>query len=295
MKKVRKEKKVFKNKYNVIIAVFFVLFFIVVAVSLSSNYSNKEEKEQDKVLEDYKNKSIEEIQTEKITRDEVNDFVDKIFNEKTSIIDIEKMTSTDLSNRHIYYGKDSYFRTMGNGMSNVENIHKIRDTHANKLEEVLKDNFEIELLDYIVTLDDAVVQRVKYKSFYYNEFMKDFEQVYNEIVSYSEYKDYDFEKDINSTKGIADLYKLKVKALEIMCNHLDDYVNKDEYVTYDLVYRKGKTEVENDYLSLYMFFGGHLYEHKSLPEDEREERVNSMINEAIKEGTLNVSNPYSFE
>ena len=294
--KKKKTKKI--NKTNLYILSFFLILFLVVASILIIPKSLKEKedkKKQEELLNEYKSKRIDEIQTEEKTRKEVNDFINLVYSDNSSIEDIEKVTNTDLVNYNIYYGADSYFRNLGKGVSNTKEINILRDINVNKLEKTMKENFEIELLDYIVTIDDAVVQRVKYKGFYYTEFMKDYHMIFDKLVSYTEYKDLTDESNINSTKAFNDMYKLEVKALEIMCSHLDNYVNKDEYVTYDLVYRKGETKVENEYLSLYMFLGGHLYEHKSLPENERGERVTSMIKEAIDDGTLDVSNPFNLD
>lgn len=294
--KKKKTKKI--NKTNLYILSFFLILFLVVASVLiipKSLKEKEEKKKQEELLNEYKSKRIDEIQTEEKTRKEVNDFVNLVYSDNSSIEDIEKATNTDLLNYNIYYGKDSYFRTLDSNISNTKEINVVRDKYVDKLEQAMKENFDIELLDYIVTIDDAVVQRVKYKGFYYTEFMKDYQMIFDKLVSYTEYKDLTDESNINSTKAFNDMYKLEVKALEIMCSHLDNYVNKDEYVTYDLVYRKGETKVENEYLSLYMFLGGHLYEHKSLPENERGERVASMIKEAIDDGTLDVSNPFNLD
>ena len=294
--KKKKTKKI--NKTNLYVLSFFLILFLVVASVIiipKSLKEQEEKKKQEEILDEYKGKKIDEIQTEEKTRNEVNNFVNLVYNDNSSIEDIEKATNTDLVNYNIYYGKDSYFRNMDAGVANTKEINILRDKYVNNLEKAMKENFEIELLDYIVTLDDAVVQRVRYKSFYHTEFMKDYHMVFDKLVSYTEYKDLTDESNINSTKAFNDIYRLEVKALEIMCNHLENYVNKDEYVTYDLVYRKGETAVENDYLSLYMFIGGHLYEHKSLPENERDERVSLMIKEAIDDGVLNISDPFNLD
>ena len=295
---MKKKKSNIKNKYNIYLVIFlFVIIGLFFGNIIYKSYKKQEQKDkQEEELNDYKSKKIHEIQTEEKTREEVNNFVNLVFNDNTSLSDIKKATNNEhLVNYNIYYGKDSYFRNMDKGVPNANEVNIFRDKYVSMLEAKIKENFEIELLDYIITIDDAVVQRVKYKSFYYNEFMEDYDHLFNSLVANTEYKDYYEGKDVNSTKVFGDIYRIKIKALEIICSHLDDYVNKDEYMIYDLVYRKGETAVENDYLSLYMFFGGHLYEHKSLPDNEREQRVNAMINEAIKDGSLDISNPYNFE
>ena len=103
--KKKKTKKI--NKTNLYVLSFFLILFLVVASVIiipKSLKEQEEKKKQEEILDEYKGKKIDEIQTEEKTRNEVNNFVNLVYNDNSSIEDIEKATNTDLVNYNIYYG-----------------------------------------------------------------------------------------------------------------------------------------------------------------------------------------------
>ena len=91
------------------------------------------------------------------------------------------------------------------------------------------------------------------------------------------------------------MYKVNVKALEIMSNYFEDYINDDETLSYELIYRKGDKEITNEYFSLFMYLSGALYKDCELDDSSRDERINNMIKTSINDGSFNINNPYDLK
>lgn len=280
-----------KNKYFKGILVFVCIFSIMALVFvLQVKFDNNTGKDPD--LEDFKNKKIEEIQTEEKTKEELNSLVGMLFDDNITKEKIGNAIGVIPDSANIFYGRDSFVRSIGNDVKKNSEYEKAVDKYANELEAIIKKNFNFQIKEYIVSADGDIVQKVSYKTYYYVDFIKDYTLLCNELLNYT---DIDLEKVVNNGATEEEkeiMYKVNVKALEIMSNYFEDYINENETLEYGLVYRKGEKEITNEYFSLFMYFSGVLYEDSSNNDDNRDLRIKKIINEAINEGTLNVNNPY---
>ena len=92
------------------------------------------------------------------------------------------------------------------------------------------------------------------------------------------------------------MYKIEIKALEIMSNYFDDYINDNEEKEYTLMYRKANNgSIVNEYFSLLINFNGSFYNNEKFSINTREQRVKGYISEAISSGQLDTSNPYKLK
>ena len=280
-----------KNKYFKGIMAIVCFFSIMLLVFfLQVKFDNNTGK--DLEVEDFKNKKIEEIQTEEKTKNEINSLVNMLFDEKITKEKLGKAIGVLPSEANIFYGEDSFVRSLNNNVSAISKYDTALDKYANDLESVIKENFNFQIEDYIVSEDGAIVQRVNYRTYYYVDFIKDYTSLCNELLKYT---DIDLEKIVNV--GATDeekviMYKVNVKALEIMSHHFEDYINENETLEYALVYRKGDKSISNEYFSLFMYFSGVLYKNSLNNDNNRDVRIKNIITEAINEGTLVVNNPY---
>lgn len=286
-----------KKKLAVFLIVIGVLL-IIVGFVLNTNTEEKPKndpvkEEKPEVDEDITNKTIDQIMTKEKTDKDVKDFTNKIFDTNVKQEDLSKLTGFDINYNDIYYGKDSYFRHLNDDLSDVDDINKKRDQYITSLETLIKDNFELKIEDYSVSQDGAVIQNVSFKSYYYNTFLLDYFAVVSKLTSYTKYADAVADETGKvDPEAVKDTYLLNVKALEIMSTHFNDYVNNDEYRQFSLIYRKENDVISNEYFSFYKFIGGAGYQHTKLPDGNRNARVDAMIQEAIKNGTLDTNNPF---
>lgn len=280
-----------KNKYLKGVLVFICIFSIMAVVFiLQIKFDDNTGK--DPEIEDFKNKKIEEIQTEEKTKKELNSLVEILFDDNVTREDISHAIGVIPESVNIFYGKDSFIRSIGSDVKRDVQYEEAVDKYANELESLIKSNFNFEINDYIISADGDIVQEVKYRTYYYVDFIKDYTSLCNELLKYT---DIDLEKIVNV--GATDeekviMYKVNVKALEIMSHHFEDYINENETLEYALVYRKGEKEITNEYFSLFMYFSGVLYKNSPNNDNNRDMRIKNIITEAINEGTLVVNNPY---
>lgn len=238
---------------------------------------------------------IEDVQTEEKTEEELNKLVDALFNDDTTKDYLSELTGVTVDNYYIFYGKDSYIRTLGSNISGLDQYKKRQKEYATTLEEKIKDNFNFEIKDYIISADGAIVQRLEYQTYYYNYFVQDYSYLTSELMKYTDV-DLEAVEERNLTNEEKEkIYKIQIKALEIISNYFDNYQNDNEIKEYEIIYRKEATGIVNEYFSLFMNFNGCFYNNAQLNETNREQRVKSYISEAISSGQLDTSNPYKLK
>lgn len=245
--------------------------------------------------EDFENKKIEELQPEEQTKEEINELVDALFKEDVTRTKLEEIIGQPIENYYIFYGKDSYIRTLGSDISGLDQYKKKQSELAKNLESKIKDNFDVQIKEYIVSADGAIVQKLTYRVYYYQQFVLDYDFLVNELLQYTDL-DLDNITDGNMTQeDQIKIYKIQIKSLEIMSNYFNDYKNDNEIKEYEIIYRKGDNEILNEYLSLFINFNGGFYNNQNLSSSTRENRVKSYINDAISSGQLDTNDPYKLK
>jgi hypothetical protein len=245
---------------------------------------------------EYVGGDIEDIQTEDKNQEEINALVDAIFNYDAGQKKLNELTGKTVDNYYIFYGKDSYIRSLGSDMSGLDQYKKKQKEYAASLEKIIKDNFELETTNYIISDDGAVIQDLKYRTYYYSYFIQDYTFLADELLKYTDvnlgviaYREYTKEEKEK-------MYKIEIKALEIMSNYFDDYINDNEEKEYTLMYRKANNgSIVNEYFSLLINFNGSFYNNEKFSINTREQRVKGYISEAISSGQLDTSNPYKLK
>ena len=84
-----------------------------------------------------------------------------------------------------------------------------------------------------------------------------------------------------------------------MNDYINNYVNNNEVVSFDLIYKKDNNKILQDYFSLLMQLNGSFYQNVSFQTLEEEQamisnrttRVQEMIQTAISNQTLDMTNP----
>ena len=294
------------NKKLGLIGLIFGILFLLVGVVFIVNDKNDTPKDNPSVKpgEDDKDKPIKDIQTEEVTKKEINELIDTIFTEDVSEKELEKIVGSNIESYYIYYGKDSYIRTgFTFNLKGLEEYDKKLDQYADELERIIKDNFTVTTNEYIVSEEGDIIQRLRYKSYYYICFIKDYMALRDKLLTYTGLNMEQINLGNMTEEDKVKVYKINVKALEIMSNHFDDYKNNNEYIDYELFYTKKDTLITNDYYSLLINLSGNFYKNVSYTtdqeriklENDRFNRVKNIFDKSVATGNFDTSNPYKLK
>jgi len=100
------------------------------------------------------------------------------------------------------------------------------DKLATNLEAKIKENFEFKTKGVVESKNYYSVL-VYYKSFYYREYIEDFNAIVRILIN-KEKLNIDASTEVDYEK-VAEIYKIQVKAMEILNKHLNEYMNKNEF------------------------------------------------------------------
>lgn len=246
---------------------------------------------------------LKDIQTEEVTKDEITKYIELLYSDDVTVEKVEKFTGSDVGSEMLFIGKDSYLREMPS--KKIMNTYKLdeyrekQDIYVSNVEKLMRDNLDYQLGEYIVSEEGDIVQEFRYRTYYYQLYLGDLNEIMNRLMpnvftNYSEM----LVRDLTEEE-LAKMYQLKVKALEIMNGYINNYVNNNEVVSFDLIYKKDNNKILQDYFSLLMQLNGSFYQNVSFqtPEEEqtmisnRTTRVQEMIQKAISNQTLDMTNP----
>lgn len=225
---------------------------------------------------------------------QLTDFTDGIFKGNLSYSDIEQMTNQKFSNADIIIGKDSYIRQKLSG-SNLADYSKAQDKYASLVEKTVKDNFDYKIENVTTSVDKEVIANIKFKSYYYVWYLTELQMLQTKLMNLKGYNDQSLEsKQTNQLK--IDSYKSLVKSMEIMNNHLDKFINKNEYIETSIIYNPNDQKRTGlSYMSYLLELSGRSSANVKLNDSEFVKNMNtdvdSYINEATANGTLNNKNP----
>lgn len=187
-----------------------------------------------------------------------------------------------ITNYYIAVGKDSYMRYIPENIDNLDEYLKQQEIYSNRVESKYLDNIYYSVAE----LDDGSLF-FKIKPWYFSQYAFDLSSLINQLLlmagidenlietNYDEYSIYE--------------YKARVKSLMILDNYLDNYNNKDEIIEF-VFYYDGDTPRENQYYSLYLNLIGATSEYFKN-DIGKEKRVSEYLNDAIKSGLVDMSDP----
>ncbi len=250
-----------------------------------------------------KEKKLKDIQTEQVTKDEITGYIELLYSDKATIEDVKKIADADISGDMLFIGNDSYLRqTPSNKIMTQYSLgeyKKKQDIYASNVEKLMRKNLDYQLGKHIVSEEGDIVQKFSYRTYYYQLYLGDLNQLISTLMP-NVFEDYSsmLVRELNDEE-LAKMYQLKVKALEILNDYINNYVNENEVVSFDLIYKKQGDKIVQDYFSLLMQLNGSFYQNVSYQTADEEQalisdriaRVQGMINAAINNQTLDMANP----
>lgn len=160
----------------------------------------------------------------------------------------------------ILVGNNSILKEKSSLEKKLTNYAKAQDYYASRVEKKMQDTFSYRLGDYLVADEGKnVIQKLYFKSYYLELYLMDMNALQDMLLSRVGFSAYDKEGDLTDD-DLRLMYKAKVKAMEIMDNYLDNYINSEEEIEYDMIYSvNGKELGKLDYYSLVCNVSGIMY------------------------------------
>lgn len=160
----------------------------------------------------------------------------------------------------ILVGNHSILREKSSLEKKLTDYAKAQDYYASRVEKKMQDTFSYRLGDYLVADEGKnVIQKLYFKSYYLELYLMDMNALQDMLLSRVGFSAYDKEGDLTDD-DLRLMYKAKVKAMEIMDNYLDNYINSEEEIEYDMIYSvNGKELGKLDYYSLVCNVSGIMY------------------------------------
>lgn len=174
---------------------------------------------------------------------------------------LKKLYGVNMGSDAILVGKNSILREKSDLEKTLTNYSKAQDYYAKKVEKKIQDTFSYRFGDYLVADEGAnVIQKLYFKSYYLELYIMDLNLLQDMLLNQIGFSVYNIEHDLTDD-DLKLMYKAKVKAMELLDSHLDNYVNTTEEIEYDLIY---SVEDKNklgplDYYSLVSNVSGIMY------------------------------------
>lgn len=264
--------------------VFAILILIIIVGAVVILKPKEDEKENNKID---KNQVAEEI----------SDFTKETVSDTSTKKGIEERVGQEVSSMDLLAGKDSYLREVPTISGEDISEYKTKaNEYASRVESYIKNNLDYTIDSTTESVDGQTLVVVTIKTYYYNWYLNDLTKLQSEI---SKLAGYDYEtsfdgKPTNETNTY--MFKSKVKAMELLDNYLDDYINNYEHLTIDVIYDPDDPKVTNSSLmSYYLQLGGINY--KSMQpgtkefQDKQATKIKKIIDTALQTGEMNKNNP----
>lgn len=259
-----------KKKVNSKIWLIFSIILIFVIGLILAIYVNEKEK--------YANLNRLEI---------VENNISKVFlTTETTLSDIEKVTEHDMTADFIALGEDGFLREKIDSDENISEYVSAQDVYASNVEDKCLNG-----ISYIVSENEIGNLAFEIKPWYFKTYASDVLALATKLMTL---EGLDVDSVVNGDKAY-DIYeyKAKVKAMQILDEHLDYYDNKDEVRSFTF-YFEGNKPAENQYLSLYFNLIGVTSNYMINTDSDlknQDIRVSEYLEEAITKGIIDVENP----
>lgn len=253
-----------KKKTKIIISALVLAIIIAIVIIIALWPKHKEEKS-------YTKKEI----IEKIS----NGFANGISKDE-----LESLMNQEVQDKTMMTGEDAYLlQTPSKKLIdkyNLNNYVKQNKTYFSNLEKKIKENYYWEFDGEVK--ENQTNYFIKVKTYNYGVYLADLEEMVGLLTN-----NYPFE---NSEEQEINDYKAKIIAMKLLDSHLDDYISSSDPKTIAIFFQQiNSTETKNSLIQYLIDLSGYangLDERINNMEINRTERMQSYINEAISNGTL---------
>jgi len=214
----------------------------------------------------------------------------KLFlNPKADIKQIAEETGIPMTDYNVIVGDDSYLKTKLDekilNKYDLSEYQKAQEKYATEIETRFLESIEYNLGEAKEINADEAVQTVTVKGYYYELYLTDLMELSTKILKESGYDLSKLEKD---EKIEVAYYKAKVKAMQVMSNHKEEYDNHSEKLEFELIYKDGKPKNSDEMLTLLLNIKGMTYDNMDFSDEKNieahQKRVDSYFSEINQSG-----------
>ena len=262
-----------KNVILIVIVILTVIVIIMSSLELEQKNVEKEEKEEKEVV-----LIPEEVE------ENLEEFTAEAVSSEQTLKSIKKLTNNDyIDISHSMYGKDASTNATVDkdlkGNVDLSAYEKVQKKLVDKLEKKMQDSYTYEYLtDFVYEEPIIATREIRFTSYLYCYYYNDVSYLIGYIMEKSGYDGTETYKEY----AIAE-YKAKIKAMQILDSHLDDYVS-DEVYEMTLIYEIKDGEMSCTNCEKYLEYLKGFY--SSRRQDYPEERMESFTNEGLDKGIL---------
>lgn len=270
---------VMKKKKIMIISA--VVLVIIVASFLVLRFTRKN-------MNKPKPEKKETVLVEAQLEDNIRRFANGAVSSKQTLKSLRDLTNNpyiDIS--HAMYGKDSTTNTKVDkdlkGSTDLSAYEKVQDKLVKKLEDKMAASYSYEYVtDFIYESPQVATRKVRLQSYLFCYYYNDVSYFLGYLLSKSGYDGTETEKEYLIAE-----YKAKIKAMQVLDSHLDDYVS-DEVYEMELIYEVVDDKMRCTNCEKYLEYVKGFY--SSRIQDYPEERMEQFLNEGIEKGILKKNN-----
>lgn len=276
-----------KNKKIIVVIIGLIILLIILIVPFII-FSNKKE--------NVNNQSITQEQME-----EKIDIINDNMNSRNPDLDkVSEEVGYEVDGTWTFLGSDSLyeFKLPENvkGNQDFKEYENAQEKYLANMDELINENFDYEIIKHEVT-EYSVIDTIRLKAFYGILYSLDQNTLMSEILKMAGYNP---DEMINNNEWQIAYYKAKIKSMQILNENINFYGNKDEYLTFELIYDITDDGLVcyncNNYFELLKASGSSKVDMSSEESmnafyEEQNKRIQNYLNEAIESGMLDKNHP----
>lgn len=247
------------------IAIVLIIFFVVLIVVLVAFYPTEKSEKQ-------------------LTNKEIIEQISDGYISGISRNELKQLMNQDIDEKTMMTGKDAYLLSTPKEeiveQYKLENYIKRNEQYYKNLESQIKNNYEWKFNGSAENNQTEYV--VSIKTYNYGIYLQDLEQLQNLLLN---------DNQTTGNEKIANEYKAKVVAMQLLNTHLNEYVNNSEEKTILITFTNlNNDETKNSLMQYLVDLAGYNYhtiENINIMVQNRNERLQKYIDDAINTGILN--------
>lgn len=276
-----------KNKKIIVVIIGLIILLIILIVPFII-FSNKKE--------NVNNQSITQEQME----EKINTINNNMNSRNPDLDKVSEEVGYEVDGTWTFLGSDSLyeFKLPENvkGNQNFKEYENAQEKYLTNMDKLINENFDYEIIKHEVT-EYSVIDTIRVKSFYGILYSLDQNTLMSEILKMAGYNP---DEMINNNEWQIAYYKAKIKSMQILNENINFYGNKDEYLTFELIYDITDDGLVcyncNNYFELLKASGSSKVDMSSEESmnafyEEQNKRIQNYLNEAIESGMLDKNHP----
>ncbi len=262
-----------KKKKYVIIGIILVILVVIVLLLVKSSQPKYE----------YSTEEKEQIKEEVLTK------ADSLASENVTLKDVQNILNDENAlNVLVTVGEQSYLRNKPSDelieKYSLQSLVSQQEHYVSKVEERYLKNLQYKVVSETIE-GNELCENIEIITYYYSLYLNDYINIISNLLTF------DLENIEKNEKNKVEYYKLQLKALKVLDNHLDDYENvNQEKEELQICYENGELKDESQLLTLTIALQGELYSNMNMSDPDVMKQTSERLNNYLKEIENSFSN-----